>query len=41
MAALRNAAISALRLTGVTYIAATARHYARDSTRTLALLDIT
>ncbi|MER5338649.1 ISAs1 family transposase [Micromonospora sp. NPDC002717] len=41
MAALRNAAISALRLTGVTNIAAANRHHARDSTRPLALLGIT
>ncbi|PWK27738.1 IS4 family transposase [Actinoplanes xinjiangensis] len=41
MAALRNAAIGALRLAGVTNIAAANRHYARDSTRPLALLGIT
>ncbi|WBB82126.1 ISAs1 family transposase [Micromonospora sp. WMMD882] len=41
MAALRNAAISALRLTGVTNIAAANRHHARDSTRPLALLGVT
>ena len=41
MAALRNAAISALHLTGVTNIAAATRHHARDSTRTLTLLGIT
>lgn len=41
MAALRNAAIGALRITGVTNIAAANRHHARDSTRTLALLGIT
>ncbi|MEV4724418.1 hypothetical protein [Micromonospora humida] len=41
MAALRNAAISALRLTGVTDIAAANRHDARDSTRPLAPLGIT
>ncbi|MCN0152545.1 hypothetical protein NDQ86_10655 [Salinispora arenicola] len=41
MAALRNAAIGALRLTGVTDIAAANRHHARDSTRPLALLGIT
>ncbi len=41
MAALRNAAIGALRLTGVTNIAAANRHHARDSTRPLALLGIT
>lgn len=41
MAALRNAAISVLRLAGVTNIAAANRHHARDSTRPLALLGIT
>jgi hypothetical protein len=41
MAALRNAAIGALRITGVTTIAAANRHHARDSTRPLALLGIT
>ncbi|MDM4723549.1 hypothetical protein QTQ03_29700 [Micromonospora sp. WMMA1363] len=41
MAALRNAAISALRLSGATNIAAANRHHARDSTRPLALLNIT
>jgi predicted transposase YbfD/YdcC len=41
MAALRNAAIGALRTAGVTTIAAANRHYARDSTRPLALLGIT
>jgi hypothetical protein len=41
MAALRNAAIGALRITGVTNIAAANRHHARDSTRPLALLGIT
>lgn len=41
MAALRNAAIGALRLSGVTNIAAANRHHARDSTRPLALLGIT
>lgn len=41
MAALRNAAISILRLAGVTNIAAANRHHARDSTRPLALLGIT
>ncbi|WP_268967982.1 ISAs1 family transposase [Verrucosispora sioxanthis] len=41
MAALRNAAISALRLTGITNIAAANRHHARDSHRPLALLGIT
>jgi hypothetical protein len=34
-AALRNAAIGALRITGVTNIAAANRHHARDSTRPL------
>ncbi|MFI5898432.1 ISAs1 family transposase [Actinoplanes sp. NPDC051513] len=41
MAALRNAAIGALRLNGFTNIAAANRHHARDSTRPLALLGIT
>jgi predicted transposase YbfD/YdcC len=41
MAALRNAAIGALRLAGVTNIAAANRHHARDSTRPLALLGVT
>jgi hypothetical protein len=41
MAALGNAAIGALRVTGATNIAAANRHHARDSTRPLALLDIT
>ncbi|MGC5334712.1 ISAs1 family transposase [Micromonospora sp. DT62] len=41
MATLRNAAIGALRLTGVTNIAAANRHHARDSNRPLALLGIT
>jgi hypothetical protein len=41
MASLRNAAIGALRLVGVTNIAAANRHHARDSTRPLALLGIT
>jgi predicted transposase YbfD/YdcC len=40
MAALRNAAIGALRLAGVTNIAAANRHHARDSNRPLALLGI-
>ena len=40
MAALRNAAIGALRAAGVTNIAAGNRHHARDSTRPLALLGI-
>lgn len=41
MAALRNAAIGALRTAGITNIAAANRHHARDSTRPLALLGIT
>jgi len=41
MAALRNAAIGALRITGVTNIAAANRQHVRDSTRPLALLGIT
>ncbi len=41
MATLRNAAIGALRLAGVTNIAAANRYHARDSTRPLALLGIT
>ncbi|MEV0431570.1 hypothetical protein [Micromonospora sp. NPDC050495] len=41
MAALRNAAIGALRTAGVTNIAAANRHHARDSNRPLALLGIT
>ncbi|WP_373861621.1 ISAs1 family transposase [Micromonospora saelicesensis] len=41
MAALRNAAIGALRTAGVANIAAANRHHARDSTRPLALLGIT
>lgn len=40
MAVLRNTAIGALRLAGVTNIAAANRHHARDSTRPLALLGI-
>jgi hypothetical protein len=40
MTALRNAAIGALRVTGAPNIAAANRHYARDSTRPLALLGI-
>lgn len=40
MAALRNAAIGALRLNGVTNIAAANRHHARDSTRPLTLLGV-
>jgi hypothetical protein len=38
MAALRKAAIGALRAAVVTDIAAANRHHARDSTRPLALL---
>jgi Transposase DDE domain len=41
MATLRNAAIGALRLTGVTNIVAANRHHARDSNRPLALLGTT
>ena len=41
MAALRNAAIGALRTAGITNIAAANRHHARDSARPLALLGIT
>lgn len=42
MAALRNAAISALRTAGIiTTAAAGTRHHARDSSRPLALLGIT
>lgn len=41
MAALRNTAISVLRLAGVTNIAAANRHHARDSRRPLDLLKIT
>jgi hypothetical protein len=41
MAALRNAAIGALHLAGVTNIAAANRHHARNSNRPLALLGIT
>lgn len=40
MAALRNAAIGALRATGVTNIAAANRHNARDSNRPLRILGI-
>ncbi|MFF0372719.1 transposase, partial [Micromonospora sp. NPDC005087] len=40
MAALRNAAIGALRTAGIANIAAANRHHARDSTRPLALLGI-
>jgi predicted transposase YbfD/YdcC len=41
MAALRNAAIGALRTAGITNIAAANRHHARDVNRPLALLGIT
>ncbi|GAB3828993.1 hypothetical protein GCM10027610_014950 [Dactylosporangium cerinum] len=41
MAAIRNAAIGALRLDGTTNIAAANRHYARNPNRSLALLGIT
>jgi predicted transposase YbfD/YdcC len=41
MAALRNAAIGALRSAGITNIAAGNRYHARDSNRPLALLGIT
>ena len=41
MAALRNAAIGALRLAGATNIAAANRHHARNANRPLALLGIT
>jgi predicted transposase YbfD/YdcC len=41
MATLRNAAIGALRLAGVTNIAAATRHHARNANRPLALLGIT
>jgi predicted transposase YbfD/YdcC len=41
MAALRNAAIGALRTAGITNIAAGTRHHARDSSRPLTLLGIT
>lgn len=41
MAALRDAAIGALRLNGATNIAAANRHHARDSTRPLTLLGLT
>ena len=40
MAALRNAAIGALRTAGITNIAAANRHHARDSNRPLALLGL-
>jgi hypothetical protein len=41
MAALRNTAISLLRLAGFTNIAAANRHHARDSNRPLKLLGLT
>ena len=41
MAALRNAAIGAIRRTGAHNIAAANRHHACDSTHPLALLGIT
>jgi predicted transposase YbfD/YdcC len=41
MAALRNLAIGALRLTGATNLAQAIRHLARDATRTLAILGVT
>jgi hypothetical protein len=40
MAALRNTAISALHLAGLTNIAAATRYHARDSNRPLTLLSI-
>jgi hypothetical protein len=40
MAALRNAAVGALRIAGVINIAAANRHHARDANRPLALLGI-
>jgi hypothetical protein len=40
MAALRNAAIGALRSAGVTNIAAANRHHAQNSNRPLVLLGI-
>ena len=40
MAALRNAALSVVRRTGATNIAAATRHHARDSRRPLDLLKI-
>ncbi|MGN9914706.1 hypothetical protein ACTMTJ_44975 [Phytohabitans sp. LJ34] len=40
MAALRNAAIGAIRATGVTNIAAANRYHARDSSRPLTVLGI-
>ncbi|ANY10734.1 hypothetical protein AFB00_30495 (plasmid) [Pseudonocardia sp. HH130630-07] len=41
MAALRNLAITALRLDGVTNIAAALRHHARDASRALHTYKIT
>jgi len=41
MAALHNLAITALRLSGATNIAAALRHHARDSRRPLAIYKIT
>jgi hypothetical protein len=41
MAAIRNAAIGALRLGGATNIAAANRHHARNPNRPLTLLGIT
>jgi hypothetical protein len=41
MATIRNAAICALRLAGITNIAAATRHHARNANRPLALLGIT
>jgi hypothetical protein len=41
MAALRNLVITALRLAGVTNIAAALRHHARDPYRPLATYKIT
>ena len=41
MATLRNTAIGALHLAGVTNIAAANRYHARNSNRPLALLGIT
>ena len=40
MAALRNLAITALRLAGITNIAAALRHHARDTLRPLATYKI-
>jgi hypothetical protein len=41
MATLRDAAIGALRLAGITNIAAANRHHARNTNRQLALLGLT